>query len=109
MPPLLLFLEGLIIGRNFAFQNGLGLTIKTASTNSPWAYIREGLLLEGFLRPRFGGLIFGRAYFLGGLLSEFYGISKDIRIFVARPNKMAGKNRLVNKRRAPIKRLLQIN
>ena len=25
-----LFLEGLIIGRNFAFQNGLGLTIKTA-------------------------------------------------------------------------------
>ena len=25
-----IFLEGLIIGRNFAFQNGLGLTIKTA-------------------------------------------------------------------------------
>ena len=25
-----LFLEGLIIGRNFTFQNGLGLTIKTA-------------------------------------------------------------------------------
>ena len=25
-----LFSEGLIIGRNFAFQNGLGLTIKTA-------------------------------------------------------------------------------
>ena len=24
-----LFTEGLIIGRNFAFQNGLGLTIKT--------------------------------------------------------------------------------
>ena len=25
-----LFSEGIIIGRNFAFQNGLGLTIKTA-------------------------------------------------------------------------------
>ena len=64
--------EGLIIGRNFEFQNGLiGLDIKnclkqlkTASTYSPWAYIRQGLLSEGFLRLRFGGLIFGRAYFL---------------------------------------------
>ena len=37
--------------------------LKTASTNSPWAYIWEGLLPEGFLRLRFGGLIFGRAYF----------------------------------------------
>ena len=71
-----LFSEGLIIGGNFAFQNGLDLTIKTASTNSPWAYIREGLLLQGYLRLRFGGLIFGRASFFwgeGGLLSEFYG------------------------------------
>ena len=60
-----LFSEGLFIGRNFAFQNGLGSTIKTASTNSPWAYIREGLLSEGFVRLRFGGLILGRAYFGG--------------------------------------------
>ena len=58
-----LFSEGLIIGGKFVFQNGLDLTIKTASTNSPWAYIREGLLSEGYLRLRFGGLIFGRAYF----------------------------------------------
>ena len=29
--------------------------LKTASTNSPWTYIREGLLSEGFLRLRFGG------------------------------------------------------
>ena len=75
-----LFSEGLIIGRNFALQNGLGLTIETASTNSPWAYIREGLLSEGFVRLRFGGLIFGKAYFRGGerLLSKFYGIlAKD--------------------------------
>ena len=52
-----LFSEGLIIGGNFAFQNGLEVTIKTAqkhednslkelktaSLNSPWTYIREGL------------------------------------------------------------------
>ena len=31
------------------FQNGLGLT-KTTNSNSPWAYIREGLLSEGCLR-----------------------------------------------------------
>ena len=63
-------MEGPIIVGNFAFQNGLGLTMKTASTNSPWAYIREGLLSEGYLRLRFGGLIFVRAYlfiyFFGG-------------------------------------------
>ena len=58
-----LFSEGLFIGRNFAFQNRLGLTIKqpktlrnqpkTASTNSAWAYIwgayfREGLFIYFF-------------------------------------------------------------
>ena len=61
--------------------------LKTASTNSPWAYIQEGLLSEGFLHLRFGRLIFVSAYFIyfiilllyffgggGGLLSEFYGI-----------------------------------
>ena len=75
-------MEGLIIGRNFAFQNGLGLTIKTVNPNSPWAYIREGLLSEGYLLLRFGGLIFGRAYFLGGLLSEFYSISDKERLAI---------------------------
>ena len=54
-----LFSERLIIGGNFAFQNELDLTIKTASANSPGAYIREGLLSEGYLRLRFGGLILG--------------------------------------------------
>ena len=44
------------------YENSLK-QLKTASTNSPWAYFREGLLLEGYLRLRFGGLIFGRAYF----------------------------------------------
>ena len=70
-----LFSEGHIIGRNFAFQNGLGLTIKTANCNLPWAYIRDGLLSEGYLRLRFWGAYFWEGLFWegGGLLSEFYG------------------------------------
>ena len=66
-----LFSEGLIIGGNFTFQNGLDLTVKTAyynknnkpytaDLNSPWAYIREGLFSEGFI------------FFLGG--GAYYGI-----------------------------------
>ena len=39
------------------------MELKKANSNSPWAYIREGLLSEGYLRLRFAGLIFGRAYF----------------------------------------------
>ena len=39
-----------------------------------------GLLSEGYLRLRFEGLIFGRAYIWGGLLSEFYGM-----YFVGKP------------------------
>ena len=49
--------------------------LKTSNPNSAWACIREGLLSEGHLRLRFGGLVFGRAYYrkdicvwdLGGL------------------------------------------
>ena len=37
------------------------------------AYIRRGVLTEGFLRYDFGGLIFGEAYTWRGLFSEFYG------------------------------------
>ena len=66
-----LIFGGLIIGGNFAFQNGLDLTIKTANSYSPWAYIREGLLSEGFLRLRFGELIFRRAYFWGAYYRNF--------------------------------------
>ena len=73
-----LFSEELIIGGNFAFQNGLDLTIKTASTNSPWAYIRECLLSKGNFRLRFGGLIFGRAYFWGGYYRDFTVLYKVI-------------------------------
>ena len=44
-------------------------------SKSPWRpYIRSGHLTEGFLRYRFGGLIFGGAYTYRGLFSEFYCI-----------------------------------
>ena len=36
---------------------------KPANTNSPRAYNREGLLSEGFLRLRFGGLTFRGVYY----------------------------------------------
>ena len=44
------------------------------STSPRGAYIWRGDLTEGFLRYRFGGLIFGRAYTWRGLFSEFYGM-----------------------------------
>ena len=40
----------------------------------PGAYIWRGDLTEGFLRYRFGGLIFGGTFTWRGLFSEFYGI-----------------------------------
>ena len=46
------------------------------STSPRGAYIWRGDLTEGFLRYRFGGLIFGGAYTAytrRGLFSEFYG------------------------------------
>ena len=60
---------------------------------SPWGdNIWRGNLTKGFLRYRFGGLIFGGAYTWRGLFSEFYGIRRILR---ARLN---GKARLVCKR-----------
>ena len=44
------------------------------STSPQGAYIWRGDLTDGFLRCRFGGLIFGGAYTWRGLFSEFYGI-----------------------------------
>ena len=38
--------------------------VKIASSNSPWAYIREGLLSEGHLRLRFGGAYFQEGLFI---------------------------------------------
>ena len=43
------------------YENSLK-QLKTASADSPWAYIWEGLLSEGFSRLRFWGHIFGRVY-----------------------------------------------
>ena len=44
------------------------------STSLRGAYIWRGDLTEGFLRCRFGGLIFGGTCTWRGLFSEFYGI-----------------------------------
>ena len=67
--------------KEFCVTKWCGLSIKTASSNSSWPYIREGLLSEGYLCLRFGGAYFreGLIFFFGGgggggLLSEFYGI-----------------------------------
>ena len=48
------------------FQNGLGLTIRTANPKSLWDYIWESLLSKGYLRLRSGGAYFRK------VLSEFY-------------------------------------
>ena len=83
----------LIIGRNFAFQNGLGQMgswlglnknslkhyenslqqLKTANNNSTWAYIRQSLLSEGVLRLRssWGGGGGGYFHFLGAYYRNF--------------------------------------
>ena len=44
------------------------------STSPRGAYIWSGDLMEGFLRYRIGGLIFGGAYTWRGLFSEFCGM-----------------------------------
>ena len=83
-----LFVEGLIYGGKFAFQNRLGqpyswkeicrfcfvlLCIggQFSKYKPPGAYIWRGDLTEGWGG---GGLIFGGAYTWRGLFSEFYGI-----------------------------------
>ena len=54
----------------------LRLQPKTGTPNSLRAYIREGLLSEGVFASVIWRLIFRMAYFLGGLLLEFYGMSE---------------------------------
>ena len=48
------------------------------STSPRGAYIWRGDLTEGFLRYRFGGLIFGGAYTWRGLFSEFLIFSEGL-------------------------------
>ena len=67
-----LIFGGAYYWKEFCVSKWVGFDNKTASTNSPWAYVWEGLLSEGFLCLRFEGFIFRGAYFWGGL-SEFYG------------------------------------
>ena len=85
-----LFLGELIFGgayywKEFCISNWVGLDnknslkyyrnslkqLKTASTNIPWANIREDVLSEGILRLRFGGLIFGSTCFWGVYYRNF--------------------------------------
>ena len=82
--------RGLSTEGNFAFQNRLAILIVGSkftvfamfyfvfegnfpSTSPRGTYIWRGDSTEGFLRYRFGGLIFGGAYTWRGLFSEFYG------------------------------------
>ena len=85
-----LYSEGLNYGAKFAFQTWKASLIVGSkfivfslfyvvfegsfpSTSPLGGYIWRGDLTEGFLRYRFGGLIFGGAYTWRGLFSEFYG------------------------------------
>ena len=71
-----LIFRGPYYWREFCISKWVGLDNKTPSTSSPWAYIWEGLLSEGFLSLKCGGggLFSGGLVFWEGLLSEFYGI-----------------------------------
>ena len=51
------------------------------STSPRGAYIWRSDLTEGFVRYRFGGLIFGGAYTWRGLFSEFYGSLRTGTVF----------------------------
>ena len=55
------------------YENSLK-QLKTASTNSPWAYIREGLVSEGFLRLRFGGELFSGGLSFGGAYNRNFTV-----------------------------------
>ena len=57
-----LFSEGLIIGRTFAFQNGFGLTIKTASVKHYENNLKQLKTASNNKLITVRGLLFGRAY-----------------------------------------------
>ena len=73
-----LIFGGAYYWKEFCVSKWVELDNKTASFNSPWAYIWEGLLSEGFLRLRFGGLfsgglIFGGAYYRNFTVFDDHG------------------------------------
>ena len=61
-----LIFGGACYRKEFCVSKWVWFVNKNSNNNIPWAYIQEGLLSEGYLHQRFGGLIFGRAYFFGG-------------------------------------------
>ena len=63
----------LIVGSKFTvFALFFFVSEGNCPSTSPWgAYIWWGDLMEGFLRYRFGGFIFGGAYTWRGVFSEF--------------------------------------
>ena len=69
-----LIFRGACYRKEFCISKWVWFVNRNSNSNSPWAYIREGLLSEGYFCLRFGLLIFGRAYFWEDLLLEFYGI-----------------------------------
>ena len=73
-----LIFGGACYRKEFWFQNGF--VSKNSNSNSPWASIREGLLLEGYLHLRFGGLIFGRAYYRNFRVCKFTGCCRVLHV-----------------------------
>ena len=65
----------LIVGSEFTVSALFYFVVEAnfSSTSPRAAYIWRGDLTEGFLRYRFGGLIFGGVYTRRGLFSEFCG------------------------------------
>ena len=62
----------------FVFEgdfHNLGTRLRFPSTSPLGAYIWRGNLTVGFLRCKFGGLVFGGAYTWRSLFSELYGNS----------------------------------
>ena len=55
--------------------------LKTASTNSLWAYIQEGLLWEGFFASDIWGAHFREGLFLGGGGAYFWNFTVDFNLF----------------------------
>ena len=62
-----LFSEGLVIGRNFAFQNGFGLSIKTVTITFHGLIFRRAYYWKDICIRDLGGLFLGELiFFLGG-------------------------------------------
>ena len=79
-----LFSEGLLIRRNFAFQNGLGLTIKQLALTVHGLIFGRAYYRKDFCVWDLGGLFSGGLIFFfwgGGLLSECYGILPNFFFF----------------------------